>query len=834
MESKEKAWTEKTDGEKAFTVVIFAIKIILVLALIYMFIISLGLMGGAFKILGGKTAGATFRNNELFDNPVAGLMMGVLATVLVQSSSTSTSIVITMTAAGLMEVKNAIPMIMGANIGTSVTNTIVSLAQAGDKDEYRRAFAGATVHDCFNILTVAILLPVEAITGLLLHVSTGIADATLADDTEKQSKQDFLKKITKPVTSRLVQVDKKLVTKVAEAEDQDALDELMKKSMVVNSRTKDNHLFMDTPMSDAAAGWLLLIVSLIFLTTCLSLLVKLLQSVFRGRVAIWMQSLLNLEFKSVPLLGDYVLVAFGIGITILMQSSSITTSTLTPLVGVGLIKLEKMFPFTVGANIGTTLTGIMSALASSNIKVGMTVALAHLFFNLIGTLIWFPLPFMRAVPLSMAKFLGSMAADLRWFPLAYIFVVFAILPIIFFLLSLAGVAAIGVLGSLLFLALMAVIVLTFLRTTRPHVLPEGLKGDPAWLPNTLRVQKLEEESTASAGGGADGALAADADLNAATAWWQGVFAWSFTWFAILLLITGVPNAQWGNMKYAKFDPREHVGIGAWSACSAQFTEQVSWATAPSCTQVEASSCWSWHMSSCSSADFADTAGANKNYEKSWENCTAHYQCTPAQWEAACLAAGCGGSGHESQCKNLTAAVSRDIVVSYSNSGIAWSEGDACRPLNEVCDNAGTLGHAGNFAVVGLLAAVAGQICLLAYQFMRKSRDMSKILLGAAGAFAFAWVMLLASWAAFASAVGGETTCTIIDVTTRKAALVTGPFGEIINGGGSYSYGFVIFSWILLTAVLAVVVQRVLFDMKNPFSAQEKAAAPAAQVSEVTV
>lgn len=137
MESKEKAWTEKTGGEKALTVAIFAVKILLVCALIYMFIISLGLMGSAFKILGGKTAGATFRNNELFDNPVAGLMMGILATVLVQSSSTSTSIIITMTAAGLMEVKNAIPMIMGANIGTSVTNTIVSLAQAGDKDEYR-------------------------------------------------------------------------------------------------------------------------------------------------------------------------------------------------------------------------------------------------------------------------------------------------------------------------------------------------------------------------------------------------------------------------------------------------------------------------------------------------------------------------------------------------------------------------------------------------------------------------------------------------------------------------------------------------------------------------
>lgn len=54
---------------------------------------------------------------------------------------------------------------MGANIGTSVTNTIVALGQVGDRDEFRRAFAGATVHDMFNWLTVIIMLPIEWISG---------------------------------------------------------------------------------------------------------------------------------------------------------------------------------------------------------------------------------------------------------------------------------------------------------------------------------------------------------------------------------------------------------------------------------------------------------------------------------------------------------------------------------------------------------------------------------------------------------------------------------------------------------------------------------------------
>merc|ERR1719203_1818610 len=109
--------------------------------------------------------------------------------------------------------------------------------------------------------------------------------------------------------------------------------------------------------------------------------------------------LLNLEIKSVPLVADYILMMFGLGLTILMQSSSVTTSTLTPLVGIGLIRVDKMFPFTIGANIGTTVTGVLAALASSNMSIGFQVALAHLLFNILGTVMWFAVPLTRKVPL---------------------------------------------------------------------------------------------------------------------------------------------------------------------------------------------------------------------------------------------------------------------------------------------------------------------------------------------------------------------------------------------------------------------------------------------------
>ncbi|CAK0829157.1 unnamed protein product [Prorocentrum cordatum] len=426
MESGDKAWSQRTGPEKALFVTIQVLKVVTAVGLLYIFLISLSMMGDAFTVIGGPTAGAVFRNNAIFDNPFAGCSLGILATVLVQSSSTSTSIIITMTAAGLIDPKNAVYMIMGANIGTSVTNTIVSMSHMGDVDQYRRAFAGATVHDCFNLLTVSILLPLEYFTHMLYHIGSALVEsAGIEEDQEAKEKVDFIKVLTKPVTSRLISVDKKLVTKVAQASDQDKLDDLLAQSIIQNKRTQDNHMFLDTPLSDEGAGWLLLVISLVMLSTTLILLVKLLQTIFRGRAAIWMQGLLNLEFKTVPFVADYILILFGVGITILMQSSSITTSTLTPLVGIGLIKLDKMFPFTVGANVGTTVTGMLSALAGSNVATGMTVAFSHLFFNLIGALIWFPIPAMRAVPLTMARALGSMAADLRWFPLAYIFAVFA-------------------------------------------------------------------------------------------------------------------------------------------------------------------------------------------------------------------------------------------------------------------------------------------------------------------------------------------------------------------------------------------------------------------------
>merc|ERR1719456_901739 len=124
-------------GDSKLTIPVFIACVFGALCCLYIFLVGLGLMGTAFKVLGGKGAGNMY---DAVENPIGGLMTGILSTVLVQSSSTSTSVVVTMVGAGQLSVKNGIPIIMGANIGTSVTNTIVSMGHIGSQIELQRAF----------------------------------------------------------------------------------------------------------------------------------------------------------------------------------------------------------------------------------------------------------------------------------------------------------------------------------------------------------------------------------------------------------------------------------------------------------------------------------------------------------------------------------------------------------------------------------------------------------------------------------------------------------------------------------------------------------------------
>lgn len=500
-------WSELDGCGKVKRVALAVGKVILLLCLLYVFICSLDFLSSAFRLLGGKAAGEAFASNKILSNPVAGLMIGILATVLVQSSSTTTSIVVSMVAAQILDVEPAIPIVMGANIGTSVTNTIVSLAQAAERNEFRRAFAGATVHDIFNWLSVLIFLPLEVITHFLLHL-TGKIINVLPLTQKKGTNKKLLKKLTEPFTKLIIQLDKKIIENIAlgdeSAESKSLIKDCSPKEVTeavnktLNGTTylenvttiepaSCKFLFHGTSLSDTEVGIIILVLSIGLLCICLVSIVKVLHSMLRGQMAKIIKKTVNADFPG-PFkhLTGYLAILVGAGLTMLVQSSSIFTSALTPLIGVGVVTIERAFPLTLGSNIGTTATGILAALASSsNLDKALQIAFCHLFFNISGILVWYPIPYLRKVPIGFAKSLGNKTADYRWFAIAYLVFGFFLLPAAVFGLSLAGwQILLGVAAPLLLLFLFIVIVNIFQRKAPGH-LPDVLQ-DWEWLPKWTR------------------------------------------------------------------------------------------------------------------------------------------------------------------------------------------------------------------------------------------------------------------------------------------------------------------------------------------------------------
>lgn len=489
LEDQGVKWSELTAGGKVQRVVLGVGKALCLVGLLYLFICSLDFLSSAFRLVGGKTAGKVMSQNEVLKNPVVGLMIGVLSTVLVQSSSTSSSIIITMVGANLIQVRDAIPIIMGANIGTSVTNTIVSLMQSGERNEFRRAFAAATVHDMFNWLTVIVLLPLEAAFGVLYHLTSAIMNSTNWT-TNKNANRDFLQVLTKPFTSLIIQLDKKVIEKVAIGDETYYNHSLIKRCCNMTSdgcATNCKFALASLDWQDSFVGLLLLGISLLTLCVCLILMVKLLHSMLRGRIAVVIKTTVNAEYRfPFSILVGYIAILLGCIMTILVQSSSIFTSALTPLAGIGVISLERIYPLTLGSNIGTTTTGILAALAadSSRIRYTLQISFCHLFFNILGILMFYPIPFTR-FPIQLAKILGNTTAKYRWFSVLYLLCMFLFFPAAVFGLSMAGMVVFMVVLIPILLILVAVVAVNIIQRKAPHVLPEKLRNW-LWLPEWMR------------------------------------------------------------------------------------------------------------------------------------------------------------------------------------------------------------------------------------------------------------------------------------------------------------------------------------------------------------
>ena len=136
------------------------------------------------------------------NNPITAVVIGTAATALIQSSSTVTSIIVGLVAGGL-PVSIAIPMVMGANMGTTITNTIVSLGHVRQGDEFRQAFVAATVHDFFNLFSVIVFSPLEIMFGFLEKIGEYLAGLMLGRDPMSMKGGNFIKPLVKPPVEML-------------------------------------------------------------------------------------------------------------------------------------------------------------------------------------------------------------------------------------------------------------------------------------------------------------------------------------------------------------------------------------------------------------------------------------------------------------------------------------------------------------------------------------------------------------------------------------------------------------------------------------------------------
>ena len=353
----------------------------LVFGLIYTFLVGVSSLESGIKVMGADTQESLFSS---VSNPVAGLFIGILGTVLVQSSSASTSVIVGLVGTGALGVGDAVPMIMGANIGTTVTNTLVALAHMRQSEEFKRAFSAATVHDFFNLMAVSIVLPIELATNVLSNSAEKISEQ-LVGSAGSEWKSPIKKWVKEPV-----------------------------------GWLKD--LGDAIGASGNVLGTLLVAIGLVIILISLAFITKNMRKLVADRIEASLNKVLGKGAGTVAML-------LGLVITISVQSSSITTSIMIPLAAAGVVTLRNIYPVTLGANVGTTITALLAALATTRPEA-LTVAIVHTLFNVGGIVLLYPMPYVRDIPIRLAENLAKIAINRRVAAVIYVVVVFIVVPLL--------------------------------------------------------------------------------------------------------------------------------------------------------------------------------------------------------------------------------------------------------------------------------------------------------------------------------------------------------------------------------------------------------------------
>jgi sodium-dependent phosphate cotransporter len=350
----------------------------LVVALVYLLLVGVAVIGAGFQWISGGAEGAA----AIFAfarNPIVGVILGTLATALVQSSSTVTSVIVGLVAGGV-PVAIAVPMIMGANMGTTITNTIVSLGSFRERSVFRKSFEAATVHDFFNLYSIIVFLPVEMLFHPLERSGEVLAGWFTGEGGASLGGVNVISAATKPVAKLMAE------------------------------------LF--APLGDPAGALLLIGVGIGLIIFAVLYLGRLLRAVMTGKA----RRLVNAAIGRGPVTG----IASGTLVTVLVQSSSTTTSLVVPLAGAGVLTTSQVYPFTLGANIGTCVTALLAAtsITGPNEFFALQIALVHLLYNVFGVLLFMALPLLRQLPVLSSEWLGGLVEVNRAWALGYVAAVF--------------------------------------------------------------------------------------------------------------------------------------------------------------------------------------------------------------------------------------------------------------------------------------------------------------------------------------------------------------------------------------------------------------------------
>jgi solute carrier family 34 (sodium-dependent phosphate cotransporter) len=314
---------------------------------------------------------------ELFqatNNPFVGLFVGLLMTALIQSSSTVTAMIVAVVASGNLTLMQAVPLVMGANIGTTITSTLVAFSFIMKKTEFRKALSAGVLHDIFNILTVIILLPLEIYFGFLTESAVFLTKTFFDQNQNYDVQYTYNILFTRPLTNWVVE-------------------------------------FINSPIISLVLAVVLVFVSIKYLSV----------TVFKTFVSKNYNNLSKYIFKQ-----PYIAFVYGMFFTAAVQSSTVTTSLIVPAVANRKVSLVKVFPFIIGANIGTTITAAIAAIYKT--EAAISIAIVHFLFNLFGALFFMPYSGIRNIPVKIATFLGKESVKSRIVGFAYILLTFFLIP----------------------------------------------------------------------------------------------------------------------------------------------------------------------------------------------------------------------------------------------------------------------------------------------------------------------------------------------------------------------------------------------------------------------